>query len=187
MCFWAKNTCFFGWKKLVELAGSSSPPPFEENVYGEKALPYLGFPSFTEKIRQTVFEGLPKVHPAIRQNFCYTFRESWHHHPKSHCMEKFCSLGAKISTWSIWQPISISWNPPFPWPPGHLGKKNAKCFQKMIDWLLKLSKTGKCRINSKYNKALFQPDAFSDVRMTIITKHRKNCECCPGHSLTVSH
>ena len=48
-------------------------------------------------------------------------------------------------------------------------------------------KPEKFRIDSKYNKTLFQPDAFSDVRMNIITKHCKNCECCPGHSLTVSH
>ena len=66
---------FFWLKKIGGISGFLLPP-FEENVYGEKALPYLGFPSFTEKIRQTVFEGLPKVHLAIRQNFCYTFRES---------------------------------------------------------------------------------------------------------------
>ena len=58
--FLSQKYLFFLAEKIGGISGFILPP-FEENVYGEKALPYLGFPSFTEKIRQTVFEGLPKL------------------------------------------------------------------------------------------------------------------------------
>ena len=54
--FLSQKYLFFLAEKIGGISGFILPP-FEENVYGEKAFPYLGFPSFTEKSAKQYLKG----------------------------------------------------------------------------------------------------------------------------------
>ena len=46
---------------------------------------------------------------------------------------------------------------------------------------------GRCDIKAEKREELESKSSHkSDIWPPAASKHRKNCECCPGHSLTVS-